>query len=137
MTDRINPPETGGGPSLTALVTGIVGDLQKLVRQEIQLARTEVKHEWDKTKTAAAAMAAGASVLVLATILLCFMLVHLIAHYSDVPLWGCYGIVGGLLAILGLLLLFIGRARAAQVHVIPPQTAETMKESVQWLQNQT
>jgi uncharacterized membrane protein YqjE len=133
--DRIH---TDTGPSLTSLVTGIVADMQKLVRQEIQLARTEVKQEWEKTKTAAGAMAAGVGLLSLGVVLLCFMLVYLLHQYVEaLPLWACYAIVGGGLAVLGVLLLVIGRAKASQVHMIPQQTAETMKENVQWIQNQT
>jgi len=137
MSDRI-PTDTG--PSLTSLVSGIVGDLQKLVRQEIQLARTEVKQEWEKTKTAAAAMAVGVGLLSLGVVLLCLMLVYLLNENVEVlknRLWVCYAIVGGALAVLGVLLLVIGRSKAGQVNVIPQQTAETMKENVQWMQNQT
>jgi len=135
MTDRIGTTESG--PSLTALVTGIVGDLQKLVRQEIQLARTEVKQEWEKTKTAAGAMAAGGALLSLGGVILCFALAYLLRQFTQLPEWACFGIVGGCLVILGGLLLAIGRSKAGQVQVIPPQTAETMKENVQWMQNQT
>jgi uncharacterized membrane protein YqjE len=134
MADRLS---TESGPSLTALVSGIVGDLQKLVRQEIQLARTEVKQEWEKTKSAAGAMAVGAVLLSLGGVILCFGLVYLLWWLTDLPRWACFGIVGLALVSLGGILLVAGRARASQVQVIPPQTAETMKENVQWIQNQT
>jgi protein-S-isoprenylcysteine O-methyltransferase Ste14 len=134
MADRIS---TETSPSLTSLVTEIVGDLQKLVRQEIQLARTEVKQEWEKTKTAASAMAAGAALLTLGTFVLCFALGYLLWTYTALPRWACFGIVGLALVVLGVILLLAGRSKANQVSVIPPQTAETMKENVQWIQNQT
>jgi hypothetical protein len=35
------------------LVGGIVDDVQRLVRQEVQLATQEMKQEWHKTKSAA------------------------------------------------------------------------------------
>ncbi len=136
MADRI--PATAGPetqPSMTGLVSGIVSDLQQLIRQEVQLARTEVKQEWDKAKSAASAMAIGAALLLLGVFILCFFLVYLI-NLAGVPLWGSFGIVGGGLTILGLLLLGMGYARASRVHVVPPQTAETLRENVQWIQNQ-
>jgi len=146
MADRINMPagtsphvstaETS--PSLTSLVAGIVDDLQRLIRQELRLAKTEMQQEWEKTKTAAASMAAGVALLGLAAVLTCFMFVHLLATYvTAIPLWGWFGIVGGLLAIGGGLLIAAGRAKAAEIHAVPPQTAETIKENVQWLRNQT
>jgi hypothetical protein len=140
MTDRIpptQPPPSATAetqPSMTALVSGIVNDLQQLIRHELQLARTEVKQEWDKAKSAAAAMAAGVGLLLLGVFMLCFFVVHLIV-ISNIPLWGSFGIVGGILAVLGLLLLGMGYARSSRVHVVPPQTAQTLKENVQWIQN--
>jgi hypothetical protein len=124
-------------PSLTALVGGIVNDLQQLIRQELQLARTEVKQEWDKTKTAAVSLAAGAGMACVAGLLLCHMVVYILNEEAKLQLWVSYGIVGGVLVVFSGLLLAIGRAKATDVHVVPPQTTETMKENVQWIKNQT
>jgi Flp pilus assembly protein TadB len=139
MADRISgatTPVEETNPSMTSLVSGIVADLQRLLRQEMELARTEVRQEWDKAKTAAGALAAGAALFAVAGLLLCFMFVHLV-HYFGVPLWGCFGIVGGVLLLAGVVLAGTGYARARSVHVVPPQTVETLKENVQWIKNQT
>jgi hypothetical protein len=53
------------------------------------------------------------------------------------PLWASFGIVGGILAILGVLTLVAARNKASDIHLVPPQTAETMRENVQWIKNQT
>jgi uncharacterized membrane protein YqjE len=133
MNDRLSSTDQ---PSLTSLVSGIVHDVQQLVRQEIALARTEVKQEWEKAKTAAGALMAGMVLLAVGGVLLCFMLVYLI-NFFGVPLWGCFGIVGGVLALFGLILAGVGYSQASRVNVIPPQTAQTLKENVQWIKNQT
>jgi hypothetical protein len=125
---------TESPPSITGLVSGIVGDVQQLIRQELHLARTEIKQEWNKARSAAGAMAAGVGLIFLAVFMLCFMFVYLL-HLADIPLWGCFGIVGGVFAIIGLGLAGIGYAQANRVHVIPPQTAETIKENVTWTRN--
>jgi len=137
MADRINTPESSSGPSLTALVAGIVSDLQNLLRQELQLARTEVRQEWDKTKTAAGSMAAAAGLGAVAGLLLCLMVVSILHELAGLPWWGSFGIVGGVLALFSLLLFAVGRAKASEVQVIPPKTAENLKEDVQWIRNQT
>ena len=61
------------------------------------------------------------------------MLVHLLEALASLPLWAGYGIVGGLLAISGAVLLRIGKHTIARIDVIPSQTVETMKENVQWI----
>jgi hypothetical protein len=132
----MNDRPTTDGPSLTSLVSGIVTDVQKLVHQEIQLARTEIKQEWDKAKSAAVSMLAGVLLLTLGGLLLGFMLVYLV-NWFGVPLWGSFGIVGGAFALLGLLLAGMGYAQARRVNVIPPQTVQSLKENVQWIQRQT
>jgi hypothetical protein len=141
MADRISPmtsPATGDAtPSLATLVGGIVSDLQTLIRQELQLARREVQQEFEKVKFGVAFLAAGAGLLALAVIPLLFMLVYLIKAYTTIPDWGCFGIVGGGFALVGGLLIAAGVAKFRQFHLVPPQTAETMRENVQWIKNQT
>jgi hypothetical protein len=134
MADRIT---TDSSPSMASLLGGIAGDLQTLVRQEITLAKTEMLREWDKAKTAASSMAVGAAVLALGGFFLCVTVVCMLAEVAKLPWWASFLIVGGALAVLGLVLFYTGKKKAAQVHVIPPQTAETMRENVQWIRNQT
>jgi lipopolysaccharide export LptBFGC system permease protein LptF len=122
--------------SSTALVSGIVDDLQRLLRQEAQLARQELKQEWQKTKSAAFSFAAGSVALVFSVLILLFMLVYLLAYYTSIPTWGCYGIVGGILALAAIAMLMMGSQRASQIQLPPPQTAASLKENAQWIQNQ-
>ncbi|MDQ4045427.1 MAG: phage holin family protein, partial [Chloroflexota bacterium] len=51
--------EPSGGEGLGTLVTGIVEDLQNIVRGEVQLAKTELKEDASKIGKAVAMLAAG------------------------------------------------------------------------------
>jgi protein-S-isoprenylcysteine O-methyltransferase Ste14 len=124
-------------PSVSNLVAGIISDAERLVRQEITLARREIQLEWEKAKMAAVAMAVGLLVCLLAATFLGTMAVYMIHELGGVPLYGAYAIVGLVCAVLGAVLLYVGWQQASKVHVVPPQTAETIKENVQWMQNQT
>jgi uncharacterized membrane protein YqjE len=136
MADRVNAADPPA--SVTQLVGGIVTDVQTLLRQELQLAKSEMQQEWDKTKSAAGSMAAGAGLLTVAGLLLSFALVHLLATIaSGLPLWTCYALVALVLGMIGGILVVAGRTKASEVHIIPPQTAESLKENVQWLKNRT
>lgn len=138
----VNP--TGDGPaarepSLSSLVTGIVHDAQQLMKQEAALAREEIKQELVKTRDAALEFAAAAAVSALAAIFLLLGLVFLIywASWERIPLWGCFGIVGIVLAVVGGILLYAGRNRAEDLHLVPRQTVETLRENAQWIKTQT
>src|SRR5438552_373238 len=123
-------------PSLAALLGGIMKDAKDLLGQELTLAKLEGQDELGQIKTAALSLGIGVGVAAAGGILLSVMLVHVLAAYTDIPLWGCYGIVGGVLAVLGWMLLAAGKHKIEEIDVMP-QTVETMKENAQWLREQT
>jgi hypothetical protein len=43
------------------------------------------------------------------------MIVHLLAAVTPIPLWGCYGIVGGVLVFIGGMLLVAGKSTVSLV----------------------
>jgi hypothetical protein len=124
-------------PSMASLVGGIIGDAQRLVRQEVALARRELQLEFDKAKGAGALLAAGSGVVAIAAVFLGLMAVFLLHEPGGLPLWASFLIVGGVLAVGGAILLYAGIVQFGRVSLVPPQTAETLQENVQWLQNQT
>jgi hypothetical protein len=122
---------------MSALVGGIVQDAQQLIRQEVTLARRELQQELDKAKTAAVSFGVAVGVLVLSAVLLSFMLVYLLSDMAGLPWWASFAIVGGVLAVVGGILMAVAKNQASEVHLMPRQTVETMRENVQWLKNQT
>jgi hypothetical protein len=130
-------PAPGEAPSMASLVSGIITDAERLVRQEITLARREMQAEFVKAKTASISLAAGACVALLGLFFLGFTIVYVLNEVAGLPLWASFLIVGGVLAIAGAILLFAGLEEFRKVSLVPPQTAETLQENVQWLQNQT
>jgi hypothetical protein len=123
-------------PRLSELVHGIVHDAEDLVKQQLALFKTEVRDEIHKTRDAALSLAVGASIGVLGVILLAFGIVHLLAWaFPAVPLWAWFIIVGGVLAVAGFAFLWEGKHRIESLHAVPEQSAEALKENVQWLMN--
>lgn len=123
-------------PSLAALLGGIMHDATDLLGQELTLAKLEGQDELRQLKTAALVLGIGVGVSTIGGMLLSLMLAHVLAVYTDIPFWGCYGIVGGVLAVIGWVLLASGQRRVKEIDVMP-QTVETMKENAQWLREQT
>jgi len=96
------------------------------------LATDEIREYLRKTKTAMLSLGIGVGVAALSGLLLIFMLPHVLNALAGLPLWACYRIVGGLLAISGGVLLLIGTNTIARIEGVPPHTLETLKENVQW-----
>jgi hypothetical protein len=132
-----NGSQHTSGPSLAALLGGIIHDAKDLLVQEVVLTKLEVQDELRKIKTAAIALGIGIGVVAVGGILLILMLVHVLAAFTEIPLWGCYGIVGSVLVGLGGVLLAAGKTKAEELDVVPRQTVETLKETAQWLTEQT
>jgi len=130
-----NNVQTESPPSVASLVGGIIEDAQRLVQQELRLARRELQTEWDKAKVAAMSITIGMAVCVLGGVFLGSMLVYLLHELAGLALYASYGIVGGVLAVIGGIVFYGGYQKAGAVSVVPPQTAETMRENVQWMQN--
>jgi hypothetical protein len=103
------------------------------VRHELVLATDEIREDLRKTKTAMLSLGIGMGVAALSGLLLILMLPHVLNALAGLPLWACYGIVGGLLAISGGVLLLIGTNIIARIDGVPPHTVETLKENVQWI----
>src|SRR5262245_17611451 len=96
-----NHSQQTGEPSVAALLGGIINDARDLLLQEFTMAKLEMQDELRKTKTAAVSLGIGIGVAGLGGILLAFMLVHLLQNLTELPLWGCYGIVGGVFGLVG------------------------------------
>jgi putative superfamily III holin-X len=96
-------------PNFGRLVSGILNDVKELVTDGIALAKLEVRDELRKAKVAAVAAGVGIGVMAVGGLLLLVMLVHLLAAFTVIPLWGCYGIVGGALLLIGAVLLVTGK----------------------------
>ena len=133
--DTGSPP--AAEPSFVSLLGGIANDATELLRQEMTLTKLEVKYELYKAKSAAIALGSGIGTMAMGGILLMLMLVHALDTFTTVPLWGCYGIVGGLLVVLGGGLFVKGKTKAEAVDVVPEPTVARMKETAQWLTNPT
>jgi Putative Actinobacterial Holin-X, holin superfamily III len=129
----VNSAPYNSEPTLAQLVSGLVSDTKLLLRQELALAKHEISEEVRKTKTALICLGAGSGVAAIGGLLFIAMLVHLLNALTDWPLWICYGVVGGVFAIVGVVLLYRGKQQISQVDMVPQQTVETMKENVRWI----
>jgi len=121
--------------SLGQLVGELTGDLQKLFRQELELARVELKAEAAKAGKAAGMLGGAGFAGYMTVVLLSFALVFGLANVMD-PGWAAL-IVAVLWAVGGAILFVLGRARARAVSPTPQQTVDTLKEDAQWARHPT
>jgi hypothetical protein len=117
-------------PSIIELVRGILQDLQTLASKELRSAKLEVKEQINKALLSAISLGAGGIILAIGVVLLSFMLVFLLATYTDLALWASLGIVGLAYTIIGGLLLWRGKEKASEIEPYPRDSVQNVKEDV-------
>jgi hypothetical protein len=140
--NEVHPPSEA---STTSLLGGIINDIGDLIRQEIRFARTEIRSDLRKTREAGTILLLGVGTSILGVFLLAVMLVFLL-HWltlpvavnpdpAGIPLWGCFGIVSALFLITGTALTWLGYKKFKSFNPLPDETAQTVKENVEWIMN--
>ncbi|MEV6490557.1 phage holin family protein [Actinoplanes sp. NPDC051633] len=126
-----DPTETSVGE----LIGNISNDISQLFRQEVELAKAEVKQEASKAGKAAGMLSGAGFAGYLVVMLLTFALVAALSNVIDAS-WAAL-IVAVIWAVIGGVLYSIGRKRLKTVDPVPHRTVETIKEDAQWLKNPT
>lgn len=124
---------TDSEPSMTRLVSGIVSDVQDLLTQQLALFRHEVEGDFKRSKQAALPLLLGVGIGLMGVALLGFMLVYLLNWATELPLWGCFGLVGGGLAGVGVALYQAGLKQFGTFNPLPDESAQALKENIQCL----
>ena len=122
--------------TIPALIRGLLDDARDLIREELQLARAEIREEISQVQSAAIAFAIAAAVGLMGAMLLSVAIGGAIAYFLRWPPWAGYGVTAILfLAAAGGLCLY-GRGRVKAVRAMP-ETTETIKENLAWMQNKS
>jgi hypothetical protein len=130
--------EAEPGPEQTSigeLIGEISDDLSKLFRQEVELAKVELKQEASKAGKAAGMLGAAGFAGYMTILLLSFALVYALANVMDHG-WA-FLIVAVIWGIVGAVLFANGRKKVKDVSPMPNRTVETLKEDAKWLKNPT
>jgi hypothetical protein len=121
------------GNSIGDLIRGILNDMRTLVREEIALARIEVKDQVGRVRSAAVAFGIAAGALLFGGTFLLIAVAIGIADLLNWPVWAGFLIVAVLLSALGAVMLMSGKRQLQQVHAVPPETVSTLKENSEWI----
>jgi Putative Actinobacterial Holin-X, holin superfamily III len=127
---------SGERRDLAGLVHAVADDVGRLLGQHADLARAELHDGLGRVPAAAAAIGAGAGLVAAGGALGTLMLVHGLHRATRLPLWGCYGLVGGALAAAGCGLIAAGTRHAAGIRLVPRETIAALREDVAWLKDQ-
>ena len=121
--------------SIGELIGNISDDLSQLFRQEVELAKVELKQEAAKAGKAAGMLGGAGFAGYLAVVLLSFAAVFGLANVMDAG-WAAL-IIAVVWAIVGGVLYATGSKQLKTVDPTPRRTVDTLKEDAKWLKNPT
>jgi len=125
----------GGRPTVGELVARVTADMRKLLSQEVELAKAEVRAEASKAGKAAGMFGGAAFAGYMVVVFLTLAAVFGLANLMD-PGWAAL-IVTAIWAAIGGALFMMGRSRMRAVQPKPERTIDTLKEDAQWARHPT
>ena len=123
-----------GEPTVSELLGTLAQSTATLVRQEVQLAASEMGQKTAKAVRAAVTVAAGGGVLLLGMLVLTFALVAGLSAW--VPVWLSALGVGAVFLVVGALSISRGSAVIRHLDLVPRQTMKTIHDDGRWVKEQ-
>jgi dipeptide/tripeptide permease len=114
--------------SMSTLVRSALDDMRELFREEIALARAELRQEVAKARRAAIGFGGAAAVGSFAGLFILAAIALAISEGLRLPYWVGFGVIGVLLAIASGIFFMSGRRATVEMRGLP-RTAEMVKEN--------
>ena len=124
-----------GERSVADVLQDMIRDVQEIVRSEMRLAKTELREEAAKAKTAAGLLGAAAITALFAVFFVFLTVVY--ALTLVMPSWAAALLVGVGLAAITTVMVMAGLNRLKQIQATPARAMDSMKENVEWVKQQT
>ena len=119
--------------TIAGLIRGIMFDLRTLIRDEIALARVELREQAGRARTAAMSFGMAAAALLFGGAFLLIAAALGVADLLNWPAWGGFLAVALVLCAGGFIAFSAGRSQVKQVHAVPEETVATLKENSAWI----
>jgi len=128
MNPEITPPESIGD-----LMRGILTDLHTLIREEIALARVEIREQLTRARAAAMSFGIAVGALLFGATFLMIAIAMGVADLLNWPLWAGFLTVAAFLALIGVVTLSSARKQLRAIRAVPEETVHTLKENSEWI----
>jgi hypothetical protein len=127
--------QDAAAPTLSELASGILNDFQALLKQQMQMLRSEFRQDLRRTRQVAQCIGLGIFLLTVSLGLLLVAGVHLLASLTGWPMWACWGSVGGFALVAGIVAIVVGLRILKSYNPLPDQSLHALQENVSCLTN--
>lgn len=123
--------------SITNIFRQVVDDVRELFREELALARAELRQEASAFTSAAVQIGLGAAAGAFAVLFLLLGIAQGAARLFGIGVWASYLGMGILLGIAAGIALLMGRSRIQNTPAVPRRTVESIQETKEWINHRT
>jgi len=138
----MNLEPTPNPHSIPSLLRELRDETVNLFRQEVSLAKAEIKENVSRLESHVAQVAVGAFLAYAGLIVFCIGLGYLLSAVlvragldEPVARWLGPSIIGVIVAIIGWAMLAKARRNISQDDIVPQKTVETLRDDKQWSQS--
>ncbi|HEY7636454.1 MAG TPA: phage holin family protein [Gemmatimonadales bacterium] len=129
-------PQAKEEPTVAELMGELSEDISLLVRQEFQLARTELGDKVSHVGSSLATVVLGGFLAYVGGLALVAALILVLHDVARISPWVSALIVGAVFAIGGFIAVKSGLTGLKRVDLTPRRTLETLKDDIQWAKGQ-
>ena len=122
--------------SIPSLIRSVLNDARELIREELALAKAELREEVSAARRVAIVFTSAALLALLGLVLLSVALGGAVADLFNLPTWAGLGIVSVIMTVAAFVLVNRGRAQLTNIRGLP-KTQETLRENITWMQNKS
>lgn len=126
------PPGATNGGQVTTLVSGILDDAQKLMRQQVDMLKSEVREDFKRSKRAAEFGSMGIVMLTVGFLGLVTALAYYLHEAHGYSMWASWGITGGLFLVVGGALAATSYILLERFNPLPDKTFNALQENLSW-----
>jgi Putative Actinobacterial Holin-X, holin superfamily III len=126
------PPAPNGNGGMTALVSGILDDAQKLARQQLEMLKAEVREDFRRSKRAAEFGGMGIVLLTVGLLGLVSALTYFLHEQYQFSMWASWGITGLIFLIVGGALSATSYILLERFNPLPDKTFHAFQENLTW-----
>jgi uncharacterized membrane protein YqjE len=121
--------------SVPEVLQDIIGNVQEILRSEVQLAKTELKEEAAEAATPIMTMGVG---LVLAAYAVGLLLLAAVFGLTTImATWSAALLVGAVVAIIAVLLINTGLGGLKRINMKSERLIASLQENVRWVKRQS
>jgi uncharacterized membrane protein YqjE len=127
-----NSPDSNANGTVTSLVSGILEDAHKLVRQQFEMLKAEVHEDFQKSKRAAEFGGLGVVLLTVGILGLVTAIAYFLHDEFQLSMWVSWAITSGVFIVLGIALATTSYLLLERFNPLPKKTFHALQENLQW-----